>query len=186
LRAAHRTFALAGGRGPAADPTESGCRLSSWSGGGGPEEPGQLARDGDGGDVAGFAAFAEPAVEAVQAELGAPGGLQDVVGLALLAVLDGGADVGVAGVVPSRFDQQPPRIGRSGLGDRSLVSRLARLGQRRRQPEPAEEPARRLEAVPVATELEVEDERGERVDTAEATQPRDRGPEPFVQRQPRE
>ena len=54
--------------------------------GGGPEEAGEFAGDGDGGDVAGFAACAQAVVEAVEAVLGAPGDLEHVRGLALLAV----------------------------------------------------------------------------------------------------
>jgi hypothetical protein len=44
-----------------------------------PEEAGQLAGDGDDGDVAGLAAPAEALVETVEAVLCAPGDLEDVV-----------------------------------------------------------------------------------------------------------
>ena len=76
----------------AARPTGGLSAVRSWRGGGGPEEPGELARDGDGGDVVRLAALAQAVVEAVQAVLGAPGDLQDVVGLAGLAVGERGAD----------------------------------------------------------------------------------------------
>jgi len=46
-----------------------------WLGGygGSPEEAGEFAGDGDGGEVAGFAAFAQTLVEPVEAALGAQG-----------------------------------------------------------------------------------------------------------------
>ena len=92
VRVAHRRIARAGGRGPApARAGGCGCGVSRRDGGG-PEEAGEFAGDGDGGDVAGLAALAQAAVEAVQAVLGAPGDLQDVGGLAGLAVGEGGAD----------------------------------------------------------------------------------------------
>src|SRR5580765_5025739 len=52
-----------------------GCGSGSVGGGGGPEEAGELVGDGDGADVAGLAAGAQAAVEAVEAVLGAPGDL---------------------------------------------------------------------------------------------------------------
>src|SRR5439155_23623738 len=61
------------------------ARVRSWRGGGGPQEAGELARDGDGGDVGGLVPLAQAALEAVQAVLGAPGDGQHVVGLAGLA-----------------------------------------------------------------------------------------------------
>jgi hypothetical protein len=47
----------------------------------GPEEAGEFAGDGDGGDVAGLAACAEALIEAVEPTFGAVGDLEDVVGL---------------------------------------------------------------------------------------------------------
>jgi hypothetical protein len=54
---AHRSVARAGSVWPDARPSSDGCcwRLHD---GGGPEEAGELACDGDGGDVAGLAALA--------------------------------------------------------------------------------------------------------------------------------
>src|SRR5713101_8427617 len=63
-----------------------GCERESVGRGGRPEEAGEFASDGDGADVAGFSACAQTAVEAVEAVLGAPGDLEHVRGLALLAV----------------------------------------------------------------------------------------------------
>jgi hypothetical protein len=68
----------------------------------------------------GLAALAQAGVETVQSVLGARGDLQDVVGLAGLAVGDRGADPWWAGVVPGGLDEQPAGIGRAGLGDRAL------------------------------------------------------------------
>ena len=59
-------------------------------------------------------------VEAVQAVLGAPRDLQDVVGLAGLAVFERHADPRGALVVPGGLDEQPARVARTGLGDRAL------------------------------------------------------------------
>jgi hypothetical protein len=44
--------------------------VRSWRGGGGPEEAGQFAGDGDGRDVVRLAAVAQAVVDAVQAMLG--------------------------------------------------------------------------------------------------------------------
>lgn len=107
--------------------------VRSWCDGGGPEEAGQFAGDGDGDDVAGLAALARAAVGAVQAVLGAVCDLQDVGGLAGLAVGQRGADARRAQVVPGRFDQQPPSERRARLADRSLRRALTRLRQRGRQ-----------------------------------------------------
>ena len=68
-------------------PPEQAAVVGSVGGGGGPEEAGELARDGDVLDVAGLAAGAQAGVEAVEAMLGAPGDLEHVGGLALLAVI---------------------------------------------------------------------------------------------------
>jgi hypothetical protein len=53
-----------------------------------------------------FAAFAESLVDAVESMLGAPGDLQDVVGLALLAILERHTDAGWSLVVPGRLHQE--------------------------------------------------------------------------------
>jgi len=79
--------------GPApARPSRAGVSAWSWAGGGGPEEAGELAGDGDRGHVVRLAAFAQALVLAVEAVLGAPGDLQDVIGLARLAVVERDAD----------------------------------------------------------------------------------------------
>jgi hypothetical protein len=56
-------------------------------------------------------------VDAMQAMLRAPGDLEDVVGLAVVALGERLADPGRPGVVPGRFDEDPPRVPRAGLGD---------------------------------------------------------------------
>src|SRR5215212_6292704 len=160
--------------------------VKSWCGGGRPEEAGELPGDGDGGDVCGLAAGPHPPVDAVKPLLGPPGDLQDVVGLAGLAVFERDPDPRLACVMPGRLDQEPPRDPRAGLRDRTLALALPGLVERRRQPQPRAEPPRRAEALPVAGELEVEHERGQRVDAAERPQPSDRRPQPLVLRQPRE
>ena len=86
-----------------------------------PEEARQLACAGDDGHVVRLAAGAHAVIDAVQPLLCSVGDLQDVVGLALLAVLEGRADPWVASVVPGRLDQQPPCERRAGLRDRPLA-----------------------------------------------------------------
>lgn len=66
--------------------------------------------------------MAESGVGAVEAVLGAPGDLEDVVGLALLAVLECRADAGWALVVPGGFDQKPAGVAAAGLGDRAAMA----------------------------------------------------------------
>jgi hypothetical protein len=72
---------------------------------------------------------AHPGVEVMQTVLRAVGDLQDVLGLPGLAVAEGHADPGLAGVVPGRLDQQPPGEGRPRLRDRPLARGLAGLVQ---------------------------------------------------------
>ena len=79
--------------------------------GGGPEEAGEFARDRDGRDVAGLAAFAEALVEAVQPPLGTQGDLDDVVGLSPAAFGEGDTGPGLGQVVPGGLDEEP--VGRS-------------------------------------------------------------------------
>jgi hypothetical protein len=127
--------------GPSRDRYLSAVR--SWRGGGGPEEPGELAGDGDGGDVARLTPGAQAPVDAVQALLGAPGDLQDVIGLAGLAVLQGDPDPRLAGVVPGGLDQEPAGDPRAGLGDRAMAFALPdRLSE---GVSPSQEPSRRGE-----------------------------------------
>lgn len=112
--------------GPA--PTRAGgCGRGLLGHGGGPEEAGELADDGDGGDVAGLAARTEALVEAVEAPLRAEGDLEDVVGLAGAPLGEGGADARPCQVVPGRLDQQPPRVAGAGLRDRALAAALPGL-----------------------------------------------------------
>jgi len=76
-----------------------------------------------------FAALAESLVDAVESVLGAPADLQDVVGLALLAVLECRADARWSLVVPGRLDQEPASVAAAGLGDLTAVARLAGLAE---------------------------------------------------------
>ena len=75
-----------------------------------PEETSELAGDSDDGDVAGLAASAEALVETVETVLRTPGDLEDVVGLAGLAVVQRDADAAEAA---QASDHGPvPRFGR--------------------------------------------------------------------------
>jgi hypothetical protein len=140
--------------------------VRSWRGRGRPEKAGELARDGDRRDVGGLAARLEALVDAVQAMLRLPRDPQDVLGLTVVAAEQGLTDPGVARVVPGRLDQQAAGDARPGHGDRPLGLALTRLIKRRGQSQPARELSRRGEPVPVAAELEMQGQRGERVDSA--------------------
>src|SRR5687767_14885431 len=101
--------------------------------------------------------------------LGAPGDLEDVVGLAGLAVAQRQPDARLAQVVPGGLDQDSACVAGAGLGDRPAGLTLAGLVERGHEPEPGRELTGPLEAGEVA-DLEMEDERRERLDPAEATQ----------------
>lgn len=84
--------------GPAPRPPEPVLLLArSVGGGGGPEEAGEFAGARDDSDVVRLAAGAHPVIEAVQAMLASVRDLKDVLGLAVLAALERGADPGLAG-----------------------------------------------------------------------------------------
>jgi hypothetical protein len=68
-----------------------------------------------------LAAAAHPVIDTVQPLLGTVSDLQDMLGLALLAVLEGHPDPGVSSVVPGRLDEQPSSEARPRLGDRPLM-----------------------------------------------------------------
>jgi hypothetical protein len=65
---------------------------------------------------------AQAGVLAVEAVLGAPGDLEHVRGLALLAVSERRPGPGRAQVVPGRLDQQPAGVAGAGLGDGALAA----------------------------------------------------------------
>lgn len=167
--AAHRAIVRAGvevcpapvppaGRVSARGLGRCGCR---------PAEARQLTRGGDGGHGGVFSALSQPVVDSVEAVLGAPGDLEDVVRLALLTVLESRADPGWALIVPGRFDQKPAGVTAAGLGDRAALARFARLGQRRDETDPRRELVWTGEAMPVA-DLALKGQRGQRVDATEA------------------
>jgi hypothetical protein len=114
-------------------------------------------------------------VETVEAVLRAPGDLEDVVGLTDLPVGQRGTDPGLAQVVPGGLDEEAAGEAGAGLGDRT--ARLARAGlvQRGDESEPSRQLAGSLEAAEVA-DLEMQHERRERLDAAEAAQPGDGRP----------
>jgi hypothetical protein len=153
--------------------------------GGGPEEAGEFACDGDGRDVAGLAAFAEALVEAVQPSLGAQRDLDDVVGLSRAAFGERDTRPGLGQVVPGGLDEEPAGVAGAGLGDRALPAALPGLVEGRDEAEPGGQLRRPLETSEVA-DLEREHERGQRVDAAEAAQPGDGRPPLTLQREPRQ
>jgi hypothetical protein len=168
VRVAQRSVARAGSVWPGARPSRRLC-LRLVGHGGGPEEAGELASDGDGGDVARLAACAEAAVEAVQPSLCTEGDLEYVVGLAGAAFGERATFARAGQVVPGGLDQQPACLAGAGLGDRALAAALARLVERGDETEPAGELGRTGEAREVA-DLEAEHEGGERVAAAEAAE----------------
>jgi hypothetical protein len=146
-----------------------GCQLGLWSGSGGPEEAGELARARNGGHVARLVALPHPFVDAVLTVLGACGDLQDVVGQPLLALVERPPDAGRTGVVPGGLDKDPPCVRGAGLRDRPVHVALAGLLSRsalHRAGEPGE-----------VGDLEHDDQRRERVQAAERAQAADQRPE---------
>src|SRR3954463_4943512 len=118
-----RIEAVEGAPGCARRPPHPSGRSGSGSGGllvaeglvghGGPEEAGELAGDGDGGDGRALAVVGEGVVAVVQAQLGAPGAGGDFgrhVGLAARAA-------GSVAVVPGGLDEQPAGVLVAGVGD---------------------------------------------------------------------
>jgi hypothetical protein len=79
---------------------------------------------------------AQAAVDAVQAMLRAPRVLQDVVGQAVMAGGERGADARGSQVMPRRLDEDPPGVPGTGLGDRAVRVGLAGLLARRDQSQP--------------------------------------------------
>src|SRR5207249_4295795 len=102
-------------------PSRTGCAVPSGLAGDLPDVVRELAGDGD---RDGRAALAAGGVEVrpalVQAQLGAPGGVDRARGLSLLASAQGQRDTWRAAVVPGGLDQQPAGVPGSGLGDRAL------------------------------------------------------------------
>jgi hypothetical protein len=75
--------------------------------------------------------------------------------------------------VPCRLDKQPAGVAGAGLGDRSLAAALAAGVLGGDDPEVGGQAVGVLEAIERA-DLGAQPERGERVDPAQAPQPRDR------------
>jgi hypothetical protein len=110
------------GPGPGARARPLWWVVSSWRGGRGPQEAGKLPGHRDGCDVSRLAALAQPPADSVKARLGAPGDLQDLVGLAGLAVGQRRAYPRFPRVVVAGLDQQPTSDPRAGLGDRACAA----------------------------------------------------------------
>lgn len=108
-----------------------------------------------------------------QPQLGAPGGVDRRRGLAVLATAKRQRHRGMAAVVPGRFDQQPPRVGRTSLGDRTLATLLAAGPLTGNETEEAGQQPRMRERREVA-DLGDQPDRGQRVDATQASQPADR------------
>jgi hypothetical protein len=90
-----------------------------------------------------------------------------------LAALERGALAGRAAVVAGRLDEEPACVAGAGLGDRALPSLLAGAVFGGDEPEVVHQLRGALEAGEVA-DLGAQSDRGERVDAAQAAQPRDR------------
>ena len=101
----------------------AGMAVSRGLVGGGccPEEARKLAGACDDDHVVRLAASAHAVIDPVKPVLCAVRDLQHMLGLALLAVLEGDPEPGLAAVVPGRLDQQPASEARARLGDRPLV-----------------------------------------------------------------
>ena len=108
----------------------------------------------------------------MQALLCLPGDRDDVGGLAVLAALQGDAARRGLAVVPAGLDQQPAGVPGSGLGDRALSATLTGAVLRGHQPDVAHQLPGALKPREVA-DLGAQPGGGERVDPAQAAQPRD-------------
>jgi hypothetical protein len=86
-----------------------------------PEEARQLAGTRHDGHVVCLAAAPHTVIDPVQPVLGAVSDLQNMIGLALLAVAERYPDPWVSPVVPGCLDEQPASEARARLRDRSLV-----------------------------------------------------------------
>ena len=139
-----------------------------------PAVGGELAGDRDRDDPAGFAAGVfELAPAGVQPALRAPGDVDDLGCLPALAALERLTDDGAAAVVVGGLDQQPAGVGGAGLGDRPEPALSAGGVLAGNDPEVGGELVGMIEAPPLA-DLRAQPERGQRVDPAQASQPRDR------------
>jgi hypothetical protein len=107
----------------------------------------------------------------VQSLLGGPGDREHGCRLALLAALERCAGARRAAVVPGGLDQQPPGVAGAGLGDRSLLACLPGAAFGGDEPQVAHQLAGALEAGEVA-DLGAQPDRRQRVDAAQAAQPR--------------
>lgn len=128
-------------------------RSSRLCGGGGPDEAGELAGDGDVDHVRWLLVRAQASVDAVQAVLGTPRDLQDVVGQPFVTAGERDTDARLAEVVPGRLDEDPPGVARAGLGDRPVGVGFAGLLAGGHQSEPGAElhrPGRTAEKSPAS------------------------------------
>ena len=116
---------------PPTQPTGLGVRgggVGSLDLGDRPAEAGELAGGGDGGDCAALRACLQPRPGAMQAPLSAPRDRDRLRRLVLLTIGECTPDFRSGPVVPGGFDQQPPRMPGSGLGDRAEPALLAGRG----------------------------------------------------------
>jgi hypothetical protein len=153
-----------------------------WGHGGSAEVAGERAREGDCDDVAGLASFAQASVLAVEAVLAAPGDLEHVRGLAVLALAKADTDPRRSAALPGGLGEDAAGVAGAGLGDRALRAALARLAERGDEPEPGGKLGWRAEAGEVA-DLERQHERRQRVESAEAAQPLHARPPVTLERQ---
>src|SRR5439155_539988 len=136
----------------------------------GASPPHQFARDRRHGHRRSLAVADEMAVAAMQALLGPPRLGDDLVGLSVGAARQRAADGGPVPIVPGGLDEDPPRVTVTGFGQRAAALALARGILTRHEPEVRHEFARPAEALEVH-DLGQENDRRQRVDPAEATEP---------------
>lgn len=132
-----------------------------------------MTRARDDGEIVWLASRTHRAVHAIEALLSTVCDREDVIGLADLTVGERCSQPGLAAVVPGGLDQQAAGEHRTGLGDRAPWREdspdwFSDGASTRATPRAR---ARCLETLPVRAELEVQRERGQRVDPPECSEP---------------
>jgi hypothetical protein len=142
----------------------------------GPDKTGEFT--GDGGDdvLFGFAAGGQPLVSAMESMLRRPGVGNDGGWGAALPLSQGVPAERMATIMPGGFDQDAPQVGIAGFGN-AAAGLSGPTGVFGRHEADKRHGARGGRKAPWIAEFGSDGERGQVVDAAEATQPRDPWPQ---------